>query len=43
MWVPPTAQRDFGVDRSVASFPYTVMISTLAFSTIALGRGLFPK
>src|SRR5271155_5149577 len=42
MWaiivVMPEAQRDFGVDRSAASLPYTVMMCTLAFSTIALGR-----
>src|SRR5271154_6361902 len=42
MWaiivVMPEAQRDFGVDRSAASFPYTLMMCTLAFSTIALGR-----
>ena len=42
MWaiivVMPEAQRDFGVDRSAASIPYTLMMCTLAFSTIALGR-----
>ena len=42
MWavivVLPQAQLDFGVDRSAASLPYTVMMCTLAFSTIALGR-----
>jgi len=42
MWaiivVMPEAQRDFGVDRSEASLPYTLMMCTLAFSTIALGR-----
>ena len=42
MWaiivVMPEAQRDFGVDRAAASFPYTLMMCTLAFSTIALGR-----
>src|SRR6202044_726233 len=42
MWaiivVMPEAQRDFGVDRSAASLPYTLMMCTLAFSTIALGR-----
>ena len=42
MWaiivVMPQAQRDFGVDRSAASLPYTAMMCTLAFSTIALGR-----
>ena len=42
MWavivVLPQAQLDFEVDRSAASLPYTVMMCTLAFSTIALGR-----
>jgi MFS family permease len=42
MWaiivVLPQAQRDFGVDRAAASLPYTLMMCTLAFSTIALGR-----
>jgi MFS family permease len=42
MWaiivVLPEAQRDFGVDRSAASLPYTVTMCALAFSTIALGR-----
>src|ERR1700735_3132448 len=42
MWavivVLPPAQLDFGVDRSAASLPYTLMMCTLAFSTIALGR-----
>jgi len=42
MWaiivIMPEAQRDFGVDRSAASLPYTLMMCTLAFSTIALGR-----
>ena len=42
MWavivVLPQAQRDFGVDRSAASLPYTLMMCTLAFGTIALGR-----
>ena len=42
MWavivVLPQAQLDFDVDRSAASLPYTVMMCTLAFSTIALGR-----
>src|SRR5271154_6712512 len=42
MWaiivVMPEAQREFGVDRAAASFPYTLMMCTLAFSTIALGR-----
>ena len=42
MWaiivVMPEAQHDFGVDRSAASLPYTLMMCTLAFSTIALGR-----
>jgi len=36
--VLPAAQLDFGVDRSFASLPYTVMMCSLAFSTIALGR-----
>jgi MFS family permease len=42
MWavivVLPPAQLDFGVDRSSASLPYTVMMCALAVSTIALGR-----
>jgi len=42
MWavivVLPPAQVDFGVDRSAASLPYTLMMCSLAFSTIALGR-----
>jgi hypothetical protein len=42
MWaiivVLPEAQRDFGVDRSAASLPYTVMMCALAVSTIPLGR-----
>jgi MFS family permease len=42
MWaiivVLPQAQLDFGVDRSAASLPYTLMMCTLAFATIALGR-----
>jgi len=42
MWavivVLPQAQLEFGVDRSAASLPYTVMMCTLAFATIALGR-----
>jgi MFS family permease len=42
MWavivVLPPAELDFGVDRSSASLPYTVMMCSLAFSTIALGR-----
>jgi MFS family permease len=42
MWavivVMPPAQLDFGVDRSAASLPYTLMMCSLAFSTIALGR-----
>ena len=42
MWavivVLPPAQLDFGVDRSAASLPYTLMMCSLAFSTIALGR-----
>ena len=36
MWavivVLPPAQLDFGVDRSAASLPYTVMMCALAFS-----------
>ena len=42
MWavivVLPQAQLEFGVDRAAASLPYTVMMCTLAFATIALGR-----
>ena len=42
MWaiivVLPEAQPDFGVDRAAVSLPYTVMMCTLAVSTIALGR-----
>ena len=42
MWavivVMPPAQQDFGVDRSAAALPYTLMMCSLAFSTIALGR-----
>jgi MFS family permease len=42
MWavivVLPPAQLDFGVDRSAASIPYTLMMCSLAVSTIALGR-----
>jgi MFS family permease len=42
MWaiivVLPRAQHDFGVDRSAASLPYTLMMCTLALATIALGR-----
>ena len=42
MWaiivVLPDAQRSFGADRSAASLPYTVMMCTLAGSTILLGR-----
>jgi MFS family permease len=42
MWavivILPPAQLDFGVDRSAASLPYTLMMCSLAFSTIALGR-----
>ena len=42
MWavivVLPPAQLDFGVDRASASLPYTLMMCSLAFSTIALGR-----
>src|SRR6202042_3315745 len=36
--VLPPAQIDFGVDRSAASLPYTLIMCSLAFSTIALGR-----
>jgi MFS family permease len=42
MWaiivVLPQAQVEFGVDRSAASLPYTLMMLVLAFATIALGR-----
>lgn len=42
MWaiivVLPEVQADFGVDRAAVSLPYTVMMCTLAVSTIALGR-----
>jgi MFS family permease len=42
MWavivVLPQAQAEFGVDRSAASLPYTLMMFGLAFGTIALGR-----
>ena len=42
MWavivVLPQAQLEFGVDRAAASLPYTLMMCTLAFATIALGR-----
>ncbi len=42
MWavivVLPQAQLEFGVDRAAASLPYTVMMCTLAFASIALGR-----
>ena len=42
MWaiivVLPEVQPDFGVDRAAVSLPYTVMMCTLAVSTIALGR-----
>jgi MFS family permease len=42
MWaiivVLPDAQADFGIGRSAASLPYTVMMCSLALSTIALGR-----
>jgi MFS family permease len=42
MWavivVLPQAQIEFGVDRSAASLPYTLMMSGLAFGTIVLGR-----
>jgi hypothetical protein len=34
----PPAQLDFGVDRSAASLPYTVMMCALAFSTIGSGE-----
>ncbi|HZZ63230.1 MAG TPA: MFS transporter [Roseiarcus sp.] len=42
MWavivVLPQAQLEFGVDRSAASLPYTLMMCGLAFGTIVLGR-----
>ena len=42
MWaiivVFPLAQADFGIDRSEASLPYTLMMFGLALGTIALGR-----
>ncbi len=42
MWtvivVLPQAQIEFGVDRSAASLPYTLMMGGLAFGTIVLGR-----
>ncbi len=42
MWavivVLPKVQLEFGVDRSAASAPYTLMMLGLAFGTIALGR-----
>ena len=42
MWavivVLPQAQLEFGVDRSAASLPYTLMMFGLAFGTIVLGR-----
>ncbi|MBV9289793.1 MAG: MFS transporter, partial [Hyphomicrobiales bacterium] len=42
MWaiivVFPLAQADFGVDRSAASLPYTLMMFGLALGTVALGR-----
>jgi len=42
MWavivVLPPVQLAFGVDRSSASLPYTVMMCSLALSTIGLGR-----
>ena len=42
MWaivvVLTAAQRDFGVDRSAASLPYTVLMLGFAFGTMALGR-----
>lgn len=34
----PSAQAAFGVDRSVASLPYTLMMAGLALGTIVLGR-----
>src|SRR5271165_6211357 len=42
MWavivVLPQAQLEFGVDRSAASLPYSLMMFGLAFGTIVLGR-----
>ncbi len=42
MWavivVLPQAQLEFGVDRSAATLPYTLMMLGLAFGTIVLGR-----
>ena len=42
MWaiivVLPQAQLEFGVDRSAATLPYTLMMCGLAFGTIAMGR-----
>ncbi len=42
MWavivVLPKVQLEFGVDRSAASLPYTLMMLGLAFGTIVLGR-----
>jgi MFS family permease len=42
MWavivVLPQAQSAFGIDRASASFPYTVMMASLAFGTIVWGR-----
>jgi MFS family permease len=42
MWavivVLPKVQAEFGVDRSVASLPYTLMMFGFAFGTIVLGR-----
>jgi MFS family permease len=42
MWavivVLPPAQLDFRVDRAAASLPYTLMMCSFAFSTMALGR-----
>ena len=42
MWavivVLPQVQLEFGVDRSAASLPYTLMMFGLAFGTIVLGR-----
>jgi MFS family permease len=42
MWavivVLPSVQAEFGVDRSAASLPYTLMMFGFAFGTITLGR-----
>ena len=42
MWavivILPQAQLEFGVDRSAASLPYSLMMFGLAFGTIVLGR-----